>query len=103
MRFYCWVAGVGWFGACVLLAFEPPAGTVTPAAGAGGESWTAGAVAVALVFVVPAAAALVCGAGIRAGGFGMVSGPVWPQADSAIRVARLVRSANGDFTIRITV
>jgi hypothetical protein len=82
---YC--AG-GWTGltgeASRLFAFEPEIGGVTPAAGAGGViGWAAGA----------------GGAG-RAGGFGRYRGPVWPQADSR---ARLVRSANGDFTIRITV
>ena len=63
------------------VVFEPPIGGVTPAAGAGGAKlWT--------------------GVGAGGGAFGMYNGPVWPHADSR---ARLVRSANGDFTIRITV
>jgi hypothetical protein len=33
----------------------------------------------------------------------MYSGPVWPQADSVSNIARPAGSANGDFTIRITV
>jgi hypothetical protein len=63
------VAGEGWFGACVLLAFELPTGGVTPAAGAGGVIWVADGVLVE--FVVPAGAALVDAAAGRAGGLGM--------------------------------
>jgi hypothetical protein len=62
------VAGGVWLFASVLFAFEPAAGTVTPAAGAGGEIWTAG---VAVFVVVPAGAALVGAAPGRAGGLGM--------------------------------
>jgi hypothetical protein len=36
-----------------------------------------------------------------AGGFGMYSGPGWPQP--AIRAAAAIMSAREDFTIRITV
>ena len=40
------------------------------------------------------------GAGL-AGGFGMYSGPVWPQPASS--AAAPIMSARDDFTIRITV
>jgi hypothetical protein len=36
-----------------------------------------------------------------AGGFGMYSGPVWPQPASS--AAAPIKSARDDFTIRITV
>ena len=37
------------------------------------------------------------------GTFGMYSGPVWPQPDSANAAAARERSASVDFTIRMTV
>jgi hypothetical protein len=84
--------------AWVLLAFAPAIGGTVPAAGAGG------------LIVLGGAAGAGAGAGAaapaRAGGLGMYSGPGWPQADSSVSVAKAVRaagSANGDFTIRITV
>jgi hypothetical protein len=40
------------------------------------------------------------GAAGLAGGLGMYSGPVWPQPASSTAA---VKSAMGDFTIRITV
>jgi hypothetical protein len=81
--------------AWVLFELDSPAGTVVPAAGAGGTVIVAGCGAGA---PGPAGAAPLC-----FGGLGMYSGPVWPQADSNIRVARAAGSANEDFTIRITV
>jgi hypothetical protein len=82
-----------------LFEFDPAGGVIMPAAGAGGltvlagVAWFAGAVG-------PAGVA----AAVRAGGLGMYSGPVWPQADSRVaRTKPAAGSANADFTIRITV
>ena len=90
-------AGDGSVMAWVSLALAPALGPTTPAAGAGGE--------VAVPMAAPAAAGPVCtvGAGFLAGGLGMYSGPVWPQADKVSMIARPAGNANGDFTIRITV
>jgi hypothetical protein len=85
-----------------LFEFDPAGGVAVPAAGAGGVAvftgvtgdWAGG---VAAGVAAPA----------RAGGLGMYSGPGWPQADSRASVASAdnaaAGSANGDFTIRITV
>jgi hypothetical protein len=111
------------WGACVLFEFAPAAGIMVPAAGAGGEIVVPGVAGASTAGVagVPPDDAPGSGAGlggmeaagvddsVRAGGLGMYSGPVWPQADSKLSVARAARagtaagSANGDFTIRITV
>jgi hypothetical protein len=82
--------------AWVLLAFAPAIGGTVPAAGAGGLIVLGGAAGAGAGAAAPA----------RTGGLGMYSGPGWPQADSSVSVAKAVRaagSANGDFTIRITV
>jgi hypothetical protein len=82
-----------------LFDIDAPTGGVMPAAGDGGVivcAGAAGAVGVAGGAGFAGAAAV---AG-RAGGLGMYSGPVWPHAVSR---ARQAISANGDFTIRITV
>jgi hypothetical protein len=87
-----------------LFEFDPAGGVIMPAAGAGGltvlagVAWFEGAAGPA---GVPAAGVP---AAVRAGGLGMYSGPVWPQADSRVaRTKPAAGSANGDFTIRITV
>jgi hypothetical protein len=43
------------------------------------------------------------GAAVLAGGFGMYSGPGWPQPATAAAAAVPRMSANEGFTIRITV
>jgi hypothetical protein len=94
----CTWAGDGSLIAWVSLAPAPVLGPTTPADGAGGE--------LSVPMAAPAGAAgTVCAAGaaLRTGGLGMYSGPVWPQADSVSNIARPAGSANGDFTIRITV
>ena len=95
----CWVAGV--LGlvdpAAGAPALEPP----VPAAGAGGLAVLTGRSGVEV-----GAAGAGAPAPAGAGGLGMYSGPGWPQADSSASVAKADRaagSANGDFTIRITV
>jgi hypothetical protein len=92
-----WEAGTeeGGLVAWVLLALDVADGMAVPAAGAGGVAMLAGAAA--------GAGAAAAAAPLRCGGLGMVSGPVWPQADNNIEVARAVASANEDFTIRIRV
>jgi hypothetical protein len=86
-------------------AGAPALGTLVPAAGAGGLSvftgWAGDTAA-----GDPAAGAGAAGAPGRAGGLGMYSGPVWPQAESSasmVSAESSVGNANGDFTIRITV
>jgi hypothetical protein len=86
-----------------LFEFDPAGGVIMPAAGAGGLTVLAG---VAWFAGDPAAGVPAAGvpAAVRAGGLGMYSGPVWPQADSRVaRTKPAAGSANGDFTIRITV
>jgi len=87
--------------AWVSLAFALPRGPTTPAAGDGGE--------LAVPMAAPTGGAASDGAGaagtgfLAAGTLGMYSGPVWPQADSVSNTSMPAGSANGSFTIRITV
>jgi hypothetical protein len=92
-----------------LFEFDPAGGVIMPAAGAGGltvlagVAWFEGAAGPAGVAAAGVAAAG-APAAVRTGGLGMYSGPVWPQADSRVaRTKPAAGSANGDFTIRITV